>query len=261
MRIFIFMCSLAMFYHASAKEAKSVLVWNEEFNYIGLPDSMKWDFSTVGNLWQWGNGELQQYTRMNSNNAYVSNGSLKIRVLNEDGKITSARLHTKDKGEWEHARIEVRAKLAAGRGLWSAIWLLPSNWKFSDKYIDGEIDIVEHVGFNADSTFHSTHTYTHSFDRKNTYTLAELVPDCETEFHNYTVEWDRQSVCFFVDDILVGSYLHEGHQHLRWTFNQSYYLILNVAVGGAWASKNGIDKDCFPSEMQVDYVRVYRIDD
>lgn len=243
-----------------AQDPKYTLVWSDEFNYRGLPDSTKWAYDTVGNLWQWGNNELQQYTSFNKENAFVSNGALKIQVVDKGGRITSARLQTKASGSWKYARIEIKAKMASGRGLWSAAWLLPVDWEFSDGYIDGEIDFAEHVGFTSDSIYQAIHTYTHGFDSKETFTTVTPIADCETEYHRYAVEWSGEYIQFFVDDTLTSTYLKSEHRHLRWTFNQSYFLLLNVAVGGSWAASDGIDYDCFPAQMAVDYVRVYRVD-
>lgn len=256
--LLLILCSFT--YSVKAKPINYHLVWSDEFNYRGFPDTTKWSFATVGNFLHWGNNELQYYTREEKKNAYVSKGNLRIQAIKNGDKITSARLESAGKGNWKHARVEVRAKLASGRGVWSAIWLLPSNWNFSKGYVDGEIDVAEYLGFNQDSVFHAVHTYTHNFDRKETNTDATLVFDSVEAYHVYAVEWNSDTISFFIDDKLVHSYIRTENLHLRWSFNQPYSLILNVAVGGEWAATKGIDYDCFPVQMYVDYVRVYEAD-
>src|SRR4051812_32607463 len=134
------------------------LSWSEEFNYTGLPDSTKWGYDTGGN--GWGNNELQFYTKSISN-AEVSNGTLKLRAIHEtknNREYTSARLVTKGKADFTYGRIEIRAKLPAGRGLWPAIWMLGCNAGKVNWPECGEIDIMEHVGFEKDSVMATIHT-------------------------------------------------------------------------------------------------------
>lgn len=137
---------------------KLQLVWSDEFDYEGLPDPTKWNYDVGG--WGWGNNELQYYTRDSLGNARVENGLLTIELKQqsiEDRKYSSARLVTKGKGDWIYGRIDVSAKLPRGLGTWPAIWMLGSTTplKWPD---DGEIDIMEHVGFNPGFIHATTHT-------------------------------------------------------------------------------------------------------
>ncbi|MBN1926312.1 MAG: glycoside hydrolase family 16 protein, partial [Prolixibacteraceae bacterium] len=130
---------------------KYTLVWSDEFDYAGLPDSLKWSYDTVGNAWGWGNNELQYYTSARHENAIVSNGTLKITAIKEPYNkfaYTSARLITKGKGDWLYGRFEISAKLPDGRGLWPAIWMLPTDWEYGGWPESGEIDIMENVGYD-----------------------------------------------------------------------------------------------------------------
>lgn len=242
-----------------AQPENKTLVWSDEFNYIGLPDAARWDYSTVGNLFQWGNHELQHYTREEAKNSFVALGRLAIKAVKEGERITSARLQTKTSGNWQHARVEVRAKMASGRGLCSAIWLLPSSWDFSQGRSDGEIDIAEYVGFSKDSIYHTVHASACDSDVHSYSSVASFVSRSEQDYHIYAVEWDDERVDFFVDGRLTHSYKRAEHPQLRWAFDESYYLILNVSVGGNWAAMHGIDYDCFPAKMLVDYVRIYEL--
>lgn len=149
------------------------LVWDEEFDYTGLPDSTKWSYDTAGNAWGWGNHEAQYYTVAWPENARVEGGVLKITALKEamGGKeYTSARLLTKGKGDWLYGRFEIRAKLPTGRGAWPAIWMLPTDWEYGGWPASGEIDIMENVGFDPDTIVASAHTqsYYHSIGTQKT---------------------------------------------------------------------------------------------
>ena len=133
---------------------KEKLVWSDEFNYTGIPDSTKWGYDTGGH--GWGNNEKQYYTQKNPENASVKNGVLSITAIKENfsgASYTSARLVSKNKGDWKYGRFEIRAKMPKGRGLWPAIWMLPTDWKYGDWPVSGEIDIMEHVGYLPDSVF------------------------------------------------------------------------------------------------------------
>lgn len=137
------------------------LIWSEEFDYTGFPDSTKWSYDTEGNVYQWGNNEAQYYTSGRKENAWVSDGVLRITALKEpmEGRsYTSARLITKGKGDWLYGRFEIRAKLPTGRGTWPAIWMLPTDWEYGDWPKSGEIDIMENVGYDPDTIVGSSHT-------------------------------------------------------------------------------------------------------
>lgn len=237
------------------------LVWSEEFQYKGLPDSTKWSYDTIGNSWDWGNQELQYYTHSNIENARVDGEYLHIRALKEkrDGKnYTSARLLTKNKGDWLYGRFVICAKPAGGRGTWSAIWMMPTDNKFGYWPSSGEIDILEHVGFSPDSVFASAHTeaYNHSINTNKTEGIR--IPDCEQEFHEYILEWEPDEYRVYVDSTLYFTFKNENKTYKEWPFDQRFHLIINVAVGGNWGGRKGIDENIFPAEMLVDYVRVYQ---
>ena len=234
------------------------LVWSDEFNYNGLPDSSKWSYDVRD---KWFNNELQYYTAADTNNAIVHDGILRITALKtniENRSYTSARLLTKNKGDWTYGRIEIKAKLPAGRGLWPAIWMLPTNWKYGDWPKSGEIDIMENVGFNPDSVFFSIHTeaFNHVIGTQKTKGIKIINP--YTSFHVYGIEWNQQKIDFLLDGKIVFTYSNSGNGYKEWPFDKRFYLILNLAVGGDWGGKKGIDDTIFPSSMLVDYVRVYQ---
>ena len=237
------------------------LVWQDEFDYAGLPDSTKWAYDTEGNDAGWGNNEAQYYTEKRIENASVKNGVLKITALKEDfqdKKYTSARLITKS--DWKYGRFEIRAKLPAGRGTWAAIWMMPGAWSFDDgNWPDvGEFDIMEHVGHDSGVIHASAHSRDYQWQKGTQKTDTIRIKDATEKFHTYTWEWTPEVVKAYVDDQLFFEYKNEGLGATKWPYEKPFYLILNVAVGGAWGSLQGIDDDAFPQAMEVDYVRVYQ---
>ncbi len=233
-------------------------VWADEFNYQGLPDSTKWTFETGGH--GWGNNELQFYTAKRLENARVENGSLVIEARKEDWegkKYTSTRLISKGKGDWKYGRIEVRARIPKGVGTWPAIWMLastdPLNWPD-----DGEIDIMEHVGFDQGVIHASIHSkkYNHVIGTQKTATIP--VPDCSDNFHVYAVDWNKDSIRVSIDSNIYFRFANEHTGLQAWPFDQPFHLLLNIAIGGNWGGKKGVDDRIFPVRIEIDYVRVYQ---
>jgi len=237
------------------------LVWSDEFNYTGLPDPLKWNYDTLGNKIGWGNQEKQWYTVRDTNNVIVSNGTLKIRAVKEDAKdptFTSARLITKEKNAWKYGKILVRAKLPKGRGAWPAIWMLPEENQFGPWPASGEIDIMEHVGHYPDSIFGTVHTKARNHQIGTQAGKSFPLPPTKDGFHTYGMEWSAFSIKFSVDDTIYFEYQNNGQGFEHWPFDQPFYLLLNIAVGGTWGGKKGIDLSAFPFEMEIDFVRVYQ---
>jgi len=237
------------------------LVWADEFNYRGLPDSKYWDYDTVGNKSGWGNHEAQYYTYANPRNAWVDNGILSIVAVKESmkgRKYTSARLITKNKGDWKYGRFEIKAKLPKGVGMWPAIWMLSTDWKYGGWPASGEIDIMENVGYKPDTVFGSIHTKAYYFRINTQKTKGFNLPGNDKDFHVYALEWDAEQISFFVDDTKYLTFANEKKTFAEWPFDQKFHLLLNVAVGGDWGGQKGIDETIFPQKMLVDYVRVYQ---
>lgn len=237
------------------------LVWSDEFETSGLPDSTRWDYDTEGNANGWGNFEAQHYTVAKKENAHVENGLLKITAIREniEGKeYSSARLISK--ADWQYGRVEVRAKLPAGRGTWVAIWMMPGGWSFNDGNWPaiGEIDIMEHVGHDLNVVHASAHSKDYQWQIGTQKTGVVTVPGATENFHNYILEWSKEVMKIYVDDSCHFTYTNEGLGETKWPYDKPFYLILNVAVGGAWGSAKGIDTTAFPQTMEVDYVRIYQ---
>ncbi|MDZ4683192.1 MAG: glycoside hydrolase family 16 protein [Saprospiraceae bacterium] len=244
--------------------AKYRLVWADEFKYEGLPDSTRWGYDLADgcpNVCGWGNNELQYYTQRRAQNARVENGKLIIEAHREayqNKQYTSARLVSKHKGDWKYGKIEVRAKLPAGRGVWPAIWMLPTDWEYGGWPSSGEIDIMEYVGYEPDSVFACVHTksYNHSIGTQRPGSL--LLSDAHRKFHRYVLEWTEERMDFYVDGKRYHTFANDRTGFEAWPFDKAFHLLLNIAVGGNWGGKKGVDDGIWPQRMEVDYVRVYQ---
>ena len=240
---------------------EKTLVWSDEFSYTGLPDASKWSYDTEGNAWKWGNNEAQYYTANRLKNAEVKDGYLYITAHKEDYEgfsYTSARLITKGKGDWLYGRIEVKAKIPDGRGMWPAIWMLPTDWVYGDWPKSGEIDIMENVGYDPNIIVASAHTESYNHNLGTHKSGTARVQTCYTDFHIYALEWMGNEFRVYVDDLLIFTYRNDGTGYKAWPFDKRFHLLLNVAVGGNWGGAMGIDETIFPRTMVVDYVRIYQ---
>lgn len=236
----------------------TVLVWQDEFNYTGLPDSDKWGYDVGGD--GWGNNELQFYTEADTNNARVENGKLIIEAHKESfsgNEYTSARLITKNKGDWKYGRFEIKAKVPAGTGTWPAVWMLPTDWEYGGWPSSGEIDIMEYVGYDPNVIHQTVHTQAYNHLNGTEQSQATNLATAEEEFHVYAIEWSQDKIDFFVDDELRFTFENEGTWQ-KWPFDKRFHLLLNVAIGGNWGGIQGVDDSIFPVQMEVDYVRVYQ---
>jgi beta-glucanase (GH16 family) len=234
------------------------LVWSDEFDQPGQPDPAKWSYDTGGD--GWGNDEAQFYTSNKLNNARVENGKLIIEARKENqgtNLYTSARLVTKDKGDWQYGKLEVRAKIPRGRGSWPAIWMLGSNKNYNWPD-DGEIDIMEHVGFDQGKIHASVHCkkYYHSIGTQKT--AITTVNDCSENFHVYSLTWNAEMIAIAVDGKNYFNFPNEHSGYDAWPFDNRMHLLLNIAVGGGWGGQQGIDDTIFPIKMEIDYVRMYQ---
>jgi beta-glucanase (GH16 family) len=171
---------------------------------------------------------------------------------------TSARLITKLKGDWLYGRVEVRAKLPDGRGMWPAIWMLPTDWAYGGWPASGEIDIMENVGYDPYVIVASAHTesYNHGIGTQKSANIN--VTTCYSDFHVYALEWEVKEYRVYVDNKLYFTFKNEGTGYQKWPFDKRFHLLLNVAVGGNWGGAQGIDNTIFPRQMVVDYVRIYQ---
>ncbi|MEW6998672.1 family 16 glycosylhydrolase [Colwelliaceae bacterium BS250] len=252
------------------------LVWNDEFTQDGPPDTTKWNYD----LWpaKKVNDEDQTYTSR-AKNVRVENGKLILEAHKEQyngAEYTSARLNARGKGDFLYGRAEISAKIPAGRGTWAAIWMLPSDpFKYSTSCTEnddwqgsstcdawpnsGEIDIMEHVGFdmqNVHGTVHNKAYYWANWQQRKSSIEAQTA---DQQFHRYAMEWTPETITIFFDNTPYFFYSNEGAGWEAWPFDHPYHLILNLAIGGMWGRAGGpIDDSIFPVKMEVDYVRIYQ---
>ncbi|ARK12005.1 glycoside hydrolase family 16 protein [Fibrella sp. ES10-3-2-2] len=246
---------------ADETPSKRKLVWADEFDKAGLPDSKKWGYDVGGN--GWGNNELQYYTKERKENARVENGNLIIEAHKEafQGRnYTSARLLTQHTTKWTYGRIEVKAKIPGGVGTWPAIWMLGENISSAGWPLCGEIDIMEHVGYD-EGVFHGTlHTSAYNHNKGTQKEGKTTIANATSAFHVYAIDWTSDQIDFYIDDQKYYTVKAQevGTTQQQWPFRQPFFLILNLAVGGNWGGKMGVDEAIWPRRMEVDYVRIYQ---
>ncbi len=239
----------------------SAPIWADEFNYNGLPDPAKWGYDIGGH--GWGNQEKQYYTK-DAKNARVENGVLIIEALKEkfeNNDYTSARLVTKGKGDFLYGRFEFKAKLPKGRGTWPAGWMLATEKSYGANYWpdNGEIDIIEHVGFDQDRVHGNIHTKAFNHTIKTNKGNNIVVPGVSDGFHIYACEWTPDAISIEIDGNKYFTFPKQiNYGWAEWPFDKKFHMILNIAVGGGWGGQKGIDDSIFPQRMEVDYVRVYQ---
>ena len=241
------------------------LVWSDEFDTDGGPDTSKWTYD-IGD-WGWGNNELQYYTQNRLENARCEDGNLIIEARKNDlgNPWTSARLTTRAKQSFLYGRIEFRAKVPPNKGNWAAGWTL------GDEYVDeiswpycGEIDILESVGYEmndetGDGKAHSTiHCGAYYFKLGNQPTGILDVKDMHESFHTYSVDWTPEGIKAFVDGQQYFEYTDTANE-LTWPFSKPQNLILNLAMGGGWGGLQGMDESITSQQFVIDYVRVYEL--
>ena len=245
------------------------LVWSDEFNVDGLPDSAKWDYDTDRNKVGWFNGELQYYARDRPENARVEGGSLVITARRENltsasdyggQNYTSARLLTRGKASWTYGFVEVRAKMPCGLGTWPAIWMLGTGGRWPE---DGEIDILEQRGTSVGAKTEVLGTiHTRAYNYFNG-TLgpgqgaSTTVADACTAFHNYQLTWSADRILIGVDGVNYFEFVNpKNGDSNRWPFDNPQFLILNLAIGGDLGGE--VDPGFTTQQMEVDYVRVFQ---
>ena len=239
-------------------EFESTSMWEDEFNTNGSPDLTKWSYDIGGN--GWGNNELQYYT--NGNNASVVDGNLEIVAKKEivSGRAySSSRIVSRGKGDFLYGRFEIRAKLPKGRGTWPAIWMLSTENQFGPWPSSGEIDIMEHVGYDQNKVHFSVHTSAFNGARGNNKISSQIIPTATDDFHVYRLDWTPYAVRGYVDGEKYFEYVNDNKGFTTWPFNKKFHMIMNIAVGGNWGGAQGIDDTIFPKSMLVDYVRVYKM--
>ncbi len=228
----------------------SSVFWSDEFNTDGAPDPAKWGYELGAG--GWGNSELQYYTGR-PENSIVQGGVLKIKLLKENysgSSYTSARLLSKGKFAFTYGKVEISAKLPAGGGTWPALWMLGSNISNAGWPDCGEIDIMEHKGNELNKIYGTLHYPGHSGGNGNGAT--KVISNATTAFHKYTLDWSAAAIKLYVDDVLF----HTVANSNAVPFNQDFFLLMNVAMGGTFGGT--VDPTVTNATMEVDYIRVYK---
>jgi len=241
-------------------------VWSDEFDGDNL-DLSKWNILR----WRpgWVNNEQQAYTDRDTN-VFLQDGNLVIQGLIEPNyydtdhtgneytaNYTSGRINTDDKFSWTYGKFDIRAKLPSGRGSWPAIWMLGESITSIGWPDCGEIDIMEHVGFDDGNIHGSIHTkdFNHIMNTQRSGSIA--LPSATQSFHIYSLEWSPHYLRFLIDDSpFFFVYNDSNGNAAKWPFDSPHYMILNLAIGGDWGGIQGIESSSFPMRMLVDHVRV-----
>lgn len=247
----------------SANSQFKKLVWSDEFDGPTL-DYSKWECEV--NAFGGGNNELQLYTDR-AENVRVENGHLVLELRRDQAAISgtvreysSGRVRTKHRGDWKYGRIEVRAKLPQGHGVWPAIWMLPTDERYGGWARSGEIDILELKGQEpnlAYGTLHYGAAWPNNQHSGETYRLT--TGSFADDFHTFAIEWTEGKMIWMIDGMAYQT-------QTKWNtdagsfpapFNERFHLILNVAIGGGFVG-NPDGTAQFPQSMLIDYVRVYQ---
>ncbi|MFL1896317.1 glycoside hydrolase family 16 protein [Aquimarina sp. 2-A2] len=226
------------------------LLWSDEFDVEGAPNSANWSYDLGTGTNGWGNGEAQTYTN-DPGNVSVQGGLLKITAKAENGGYTSARIKTQNLFSFTYGRVEIRAKLPVGGGTWPALWMLGANFETVGWPACGEMDIMEHVGNNQNNISSALHFPENNGG--NAIVKEITVPGVSTDFHTYSVDWTPEEIVFLVDN-----QVYHRFQNTTATpfYEKDFFLILNLAMGGNLGG--AIDPAFVSSSLEVDYVRVYQ---
>ena len=234
------------------------LVWQDEFNEGMELNKADWTHEVQNSGWV--NHELQNYVHHTTpNGRYVTelmDGKLLIHCFKEDGKIYSGRVYAHVKEGWKYGYIEASIKLPKGKGTWPAFWMMPVNFKSWPA--DGEIDIMEEVGYHPDYVSSSLHANAHVHSNNTQVTHEMYCKGAEGEFHTYAIEWTAQNITTYVDGKVQLSYDNRGLGRDDWPYNDPFYVIFNLAWGGDWGGSQGVDENALPVTMEVDYIRVFQ---
>ena len=236
------------------------LDWSDEFegNELNTND-WKFEIHDPG----WVNNELQRYvgkTYKGNKVVFVEDGHLTIRAQKIDGQVVSGRINARPATGWRYGYFEARIKLPKGKGTWPAFWMMPVNvdWSTNPWPRCGEIDIMEEVGYSPGNVSSSIHceAYNHTINTQKTHSV--YVSTAEDEYHIYGMEWTSEKISFFIDGQKHMEFLKESDDHAVWPFHYAFHPILNLAWGGSWGGAQGVDESALPTELLVDYVRVYK---
>ena len=248
---------------AAAKSAYNApegysLVWQDEFDKGTELNGDDWTHEVKNSGWV--NHELQNYVNHKTPEGNlvteVKGGKLRITALKENGKVYSGRVYAKVKEGWKYGYIEASIKLPKGKGTWPAFWMMPVN--FRSWPADGEIDIMEEVGYHPNYVSSSLHANAHVHSNGTQVTHEMLCQGAEDEFHTYAILWTANNITTYVDGKVQLSYDNKGKGRDDWPYEDPFYVIFNLAWGGDWGGAQGVDESALPCTMEVDYIRVFQ---
>lgn len=261
--------SIVLAFNSNSQNYK--LIWQDEFKNSGKPNPEKWNYETgfIRNL------EQQIYTDRKKN-VRVKNGKLQITALRENyrnkrfdptvknyrintpaSEYTSGSINTKDKFEFKYGRIEVRAKLPEGNGVWPAIWMLGANFDEIEYPLAGEIDIMEHVGTEPDVIHGTVHFPWDNNLGIRSVSNSKKISSSSEQFHVYSLNWTHEKIEFLIDNEVYHTFNVDDAGSLNNPFRRPFYILLNFALGGNWAGP--VDPDFLPQKFLIDYIRVYQL--
>lgn len=237
------------------------LVWQDEFDgpQGQSPDQTKWDFDIGTGENGWGNQELQYYTDRSENISLDGNGNLVITARRESfggQPFTSARIKTQGLFEQTYGRFEARIKMPWGPGIWPAFWMLGTDIETVGWPNCGEIDIMEYRGQQTNLINGTVHGPGYSGGASITKTYGFENDRFDVDFHLFAVEWGKNYLRFYVDGVIYQEIKPEDLPG-SWVFDNPFFIILNVAVGGSYVGFPTSETP-FPQSMVIDYVRVYK---
>jgi len=234
------------------------LVWQDEFDKGSELNADDWTHEVKNAGWV--NNELQNYVNHKTPEGNlvteIRGGKLRITALRENGKVYSGRVYAKVKEGWKYGYIEASIKLPKGKGTWPAFWMMPVN--FHSWPADGEIDIMEEVGYHPDYVSSSLHATAHVHSNNTQVTHEMKCEGAEGEFHTYAILWTHENITTYVDGKVQLSYNNRGLGRNDWPYDDPFYVIFNLAWGGDWGGAQGVDPDALPVTMEVDYIRVFQ---
>lgn len=270
MRTFALFCTLLLLFSSCTSESDRddssySLVWSDEFEGTEL-DTTKWDYQ-IGTGAQfglngWGNNELQYYTEK-GHNIEINDGILAIEARKEAYEqmdYTSAKLVTLGKQDWLYGKFEIHAKVPETQSIWPAIWMMPTNAEYGNWPRSGEIDLMELLGHQPDTVYGNAHYGNSYLDRGSSLQPITLEDGANfsDDFHTYAIEWKPDTLKWYLDGKHYHTLTSEDIKPYIWPYDKSFYLILNVAVGGTWPGYPDETTE-LPQQMLVDYVRVYQL--
>lgn len=239
-----------------------VLIWGDEFNTPGMPDTTIWQYEK-GFI---RNNELQYYTVARPENARIEDTLLILEARKENyagASYTSASLTSRGIGDWKYGKIEIRAKVPTGLGTWPALWMMPTYNEYGGWPKSGEIDIMEYIGVEPEDLYYTCHfegtNGTGHQSSSNNGSTAIWHP--YEQFIKFCIIWTPDKIEWFANDVKYHEYNRPSDDYRVWPFNREFYMIMNLAYGGSWGGYGGVDDSLLPHKFFIDYVRVYQLRD